>query len=172
MTGSGCQNLPSPPVPHTDCVFRVQTHGHQTLQKESKEKELCVTDCTDSDQLHQSLQNKPNYLDCSMASHNERANNGYRAEQNSCPASGTSNEHIWVLFAGGASYSWLQVSRQQQQQQQQWSRKEESSSYGNPSPLCSLHYMVEDVLFDPLLNQCSTFRYKSLVRHLQCPNLH
>lgn len=38
MTGSGCENLPSPPVPHTDCVFRVQTHGHQTLQKESKKK--------------------------------------------------------------------------------------------------------------------------------------
>lgn len=38
VTRGSCQNLPSPPVPHADCVFRVQAHGDQTLWRWRKEK--------------------------------------------------------------------------------------------------------------------------------------
>lgn len=42
VTGGGCQNLPSPPVPHADCVFRVQTHGHQALRREQRQKYIRI----------------------------------------------------------------------------------------------------------------------------------
>lgn len=144
MTGSGCQNLPFPPVPHTDCVFRVQAHGHQALQREQRKRRhrlnrLCSVALITAKQA------------TSTVAWQATMKGLIAATENSCPARGASSEHIWVLLLEEPPIA-ERVSRQQQQQ---WSRRGESSSYGNPSPLCSLLYMIEDVLFDLLLNQCS-----------------
>lgn len=127
MTRSSCQNLPSPPVPHTDCVFRVQSHRHQTLKREQRKTH--ITDLTNSALLHYSQQNNLSYLHCSMVGHKEKANHGYRAEENSCPAPGTSSKHVWMLLLEEPPIA-------DGRQQRQWSRRDKSSSHGNPSLFC------------------------------------
>lgn len=58
------------------------------------------------------------HLHSGMVGHNERANNGYSKEENSCPAPGTSTEHICVLLQEESPIAdWLS------RQQQQWSRR-------------------------------------------------
>lgn len=90
---------------------------------------------------------------CDAVSHDQRANDGCGAEENSCPASGTSSEHIWMRLP-------------EEPPRADWvgsiSGAEEERSALMEILLCSLLYMIRDALFNPLQNQCSAM---CLVRH-------
>lgn len=94
-----------------------------------------------------------------MADHKERANNSYTEEQNSCPAPGTCSVHIWVLFAGGASYSrlseWAAAAAVEQKRRQQVLWKSFSTWWRTSSP-------SESVL---------GYGWMALMQHLHCFNL-
>lgn len=88
VTRSDRQHLPSPPVPHTDCVFWVQADRHQTLERQHKKKFALN---------HPTTMSLVTWME--DGGHNKKANNGCRPEENSCPAPGTFSISTFVSFS-------------------------------------------------------------------------